>query len=193
VTQPTLFDDVDLFGTEPLAYRSTALITECGTSRYLLGRQWRMGDRRLAWVMLNPSTATADQDDPTIRRCMSFTRGFGYGGMVVVNLFALRATDPRALSEHPDPIGPENDRHIREVAEECRAVVCAWGAHRMVSGGRAAAVLRLIADAGATPYCLGRTKTGRPKHPLYVKASTPLIGYTEPVGDGRPGVEECTH
>lgn len=177
MTQPSLLGGLDLFGTDLTYPISTALLSDCGTYRYRLGRQWRMNGRRLAWVMLNPSTADDELDDPTIRRCMGFSRDLGYGGMVVVNLFALRATDPRGLSEHVEPIGPDNDRHIRSVAEECRAVVCAWGAHRMVSDGRAAEVLHMMLEVGATPHCLGRTKTGRPKHPLYVKAGTPLVEY----------------
>jgi hypothetical protein len=193
VTQPSLFDDVDLFGEVVDGLQSSAVLSPCTDCpphlrescrdvehrpwRYELQRVWDHSSPLLAWIMLNPSKATAEVSDPTINRCDGFSRSWGYGGFVVGNLFALRSTDPAELTRHPDPVGPENDCHLRAIAEECRAVVCAWGAHRMVSGGRAAEVLRLIAGAGATPYCLGRTKIGRPKHPLYVKASTLLIEY----------------
>jgi hypothetical protein len=193
VTQPTLSDDPDLFDEIAGNLQSSAVLSPCVDCplhlrdscwdvehrpwRYELQRVWDHSLPLLAWIMLNPSKATAEVSDPTINRCGGFSRSWGYGGFVVGNLFALRSTDPAELTRHPDPVGPENDAYLRAIAEECRTVVCAWGAHRMVSNGRAAEVLHLLAEAGATPHCLGRTKTGRPKHPLYVKASTPLIEY----------------
>jgi hypothetical protein len=158
--------------------KSRALLSECGTYRYRLSRQWTFGAFRLAWVMLNPSTADAEQDDPTIRRCMGFARAWGYGGIVVVNLFALRATDPRELRHHADPVGVENDEHIRKVARDEGAVVCAWGAHPFASE-RAAEVLRIIRANQPTALCLGTTKGGAPRHPLYVKGTTELVDLVE--------------
>jgi hypothetical protein len=158
-----------------------ALISECGLYRYRLSRTW--GDERPAcFIMLNPSTADATQDDPTIRRCIGFARAWGCGGIVVVNLFALRATDPRELYKHESPIGPENDSHIRAAVIECDPVVCAWG----VCGTfrrRDEEVAALIRSSGL-PWgkCLGVTRDGHPRHPLYVAGGTPLI-------DFRPAVE----
>src|SRR5262245_19133112 len=96
----------DLFQTKE------ALISPCGLYRYWLTRTWDNSLRRVCWVMLNPSTADAEQDDPTIRRCVGFARSWGAGGIIVVNLFAFRASDPKALLRAADPVGPDNDGHI---------------------------------------------------------------------------------
>lgn len=147
-----------------------------GVYRYSLTRRWNepMPDRLPVldlWIMLNPSTADADQDDPTIRRCIAFSRGWGADGLRVVNLFALRSTDPAALLRHPDPIGPRNDATLALLARASRElggrVVCAWGAHSMAAE-RARTVQHLIGDA----VCLGTTKAGAPRHPLYVRGDT---------------------
>lgn len=143
--------------------------------RYNLVRCWDPSLPKVSWIMLNPSTATADADDPTIRRCVSFAESWGYGGIVVTNLFALRATDPRELATHPDPIGPENDEYLVRESEDAAVTVCAWGAHPM-STRRSREVLTSLYAAGRTPMCLGVTKSGQPRHPLYVKASQPLAG-----------------
>jgi hypothetical protein len=90
---------------------ATAVLSDCGTYRYRLGRRWAEGPVDV-WIMLNPSTADATVDDRTIRRCMEFSRRWGAGALVVGNLFALRATDPAELVRHPDPIGPDNDEHL---------------------------------------------------------------------------------
>lgn len=164
MSAPVLFGDDDV--------KKGAVLSDCGTYRYRLTRQWNSGAFRLTWVMLNPSTADAEVDDPTIRRCMGFARAWGYGGIVVVNLFALRATDPRELREHDAPVGPENDEHIRKVASDGAPVICAWGAN-VFAAERAASVLEILRHAqGAGVRCLGTTKGGAPRHPLYVPAAT---------------------
>ena len=119
--------------------------------------------------MLNPSTADADEDDPTIRRCKSFAQREGCSALEVVNLYAHRATDPKQLWQVLDPIGPENDRYITDAVEHAGVVIAGWGAHakRM----RAKAVERLLPGA----FALGFTKQGSPKHPLYIKSDAPLI------------------
>ena len=126
----------------------------------------------MTWIMLNPSTADAFADDPTIRRCASFARREGCGGIKVVNLFALRATDPRELRRHPDPVGACNDRVIDAHARGL--VVVAWGAGGAL-GGRDADAARILEAAGVTPVCLGVTAGGQPRHPLYVRGDTPLV------------------
>ena len=98
-----------------------------GHYRYMLGRQWG-APPFLLWMMLNPSTADATEDDPTIRRCSGFAKHWGFGGLVVVNLFAFRATNPADLRAAEQPIGPENDRHLVNAARSCPRVVAAWGA-----------------------------------------------------------------
>ncbi len=118
--------------------------------------------------MLNPSTADAERDDPTIRRCAGFARSWGFGGMTVVNLFALRATDPARLRRARDPVGRDNDRHIAAAAS-AGLVVVAWGVHGRL-GERDRAVLALL--SGCRPGCLGTTRGGHPRHPLYLPAAT---------------------
>lgn len=165
-----MLSDVDLFG-QPSA---GAEIGPCGTWRYRLTRSWDSGLPRMCWIMLNPSTADAEQDDPTIRRCIDFTRRWGYGGLVVGNLYALRATDPAQLAAHPDPVGPENNEYLRAMAADSAMVVCAWGAHPMATR-RSAQVRIMLAEAGVQLWCLGTTRSGAPRHPLYVPASTALV------------------
>lgn len=146
--------------------------------RYTLGRPVGSGGRLLV-VMLNPSTADAFEDDPTIRRVVGFARRDGFGSVEVVNLYALRATDPAGLRTAADPVGPNNDAHIRSALGRCDAVAVAWGADPGPVEGRAGAVLRLIGESFA-PLCWGLTKTGQPRHPLYLRGDSPLVPYKEP-------------
>lgn len=110
-----------------------ATISECGRYRYDLGRTWvepgdALADTYCTFIMLNPSTADGTQDDPTICRCINFAKSWGMGGLMVVNLFAWRATKPDDLLRAADPIGPENDRYIDEACRMAQFVVAAWGA-----------------------------------------------------------------
>jgi hypothetical protein len=166
VNQATLFDEV----------KRTAVLSACGAYRYELRREWDPELPLCGWVMLNPSTADAEIDDPTIRRCVGFAKTWGAGGIVVVNLFALRATDPAALAAHDDPHGPRNEHHWRRVADEALLMVCAWGAHPMAAA--VAPVLQaVLRSRGADTRCLGSTKSGAPRHPLYVKGDTGLVAF----------------
>lgn len=146
-----------------------ALFDRSGRYRYRLWRRWAAGGAAVAFVMLNPSTADAAHDDPTIRRCGGFARAWGFAAMVVVNLFALRATDPARLRRARDPVGRDNDHHIAAAAAGCDHLVLAWGAHGAL-GGRDRAVLALL--AGRRPSCLGLTRAGQPRHPLYLPGAT---------------------
>lgn len=154
-----------------------AAISHDGRYRYLLSRQW--DDRPAAtFIMLNPSTADDMVDDPTIRRCMGFARAWGCGGLIVVNLYALRSTNPRALWEAEDPVGPENDFHLAMAARafEHRApLVAAWGTH--AKADRIAHVLTIPGIADRV-QCLGTTKSGAPRHPLYLRSDTELERWT---------------
>lgn len=154
-----------------LATEATAEFSECRTYRYALTRTWDAGRLPLAFVMLNPSTADAFTVDPTIRRCLGFAQAWGAGGLLVLNVYGLRSTDPKALRGHSDPVGPDNDATIvTRLANPMARVVGAWGAHARPD--RAAYVIDLIREAGHQPVCLGRTKAGAPRHPLYLRADS---------------------
>lgn len=162
---------------------STALISPDGVYRYRLRRQWDYSGTLCCWVMLNPSTADASTDDPTIRRCIAFSRGWGYGGIVVVNLYGLRSMNPRQLRVHHDPVGPDNDAHIAELVRESEMVMCAWGAHPVAQRrDRTGKVIKLIRRCKACPEvrCLGLTQDGAPRHPLYVRSDVSSMPF--PVG-----------
>lgn len=150
-----------------------ALFSPCGRYRYRLERSGE--GPPITFVMLNPATADAERDDPTIRRVRALARGFGRGRVTVVNLYALRTPDPRALRAHPDPVGPENDAHLAHAAAAGGDIVCAWGNH--ADPARADAVLALFAATGARVHHLGTTKSGAPRHPLYVARSVTLTPY----------------
>lgn len=149
----------------------TADISSCGLYRYRLGRTWDLAKPVVTYVMLNPSTADALKDDATIRSCMRLARSWDYGGICVVNLFAWRATEPKELAKADDPIGPRNNAAIREAAARSDFTICAWGAHKMAKG-RVQNVLSLIRSEKQFAHCLGKTKAGSPKHPLYIKTGT---------------------
>ena len=155
---------------------SEAVFSASRAYRYRLSRTWGDPSRRVMWIMLNPSTADALADDPTIRRCTGFSKAWGFGGLVVVNLFALRATDPRELAAHARPAGRANDQFIGEAADGAALVVAAWGAHP-AAADRAGQVTRLVTGKGIDLMCLGVTKAGHPKHPLYVRKDAALVPY----------------
>lgn len=157
-----------------------AIISPCGQYRYALTRPSIRppGKGAALFCMLNPSTADATVDDPTIRRCRGFADAWDCNGIAVVNLYALRSTDPKGLNGHPDPVGPENDHYLREFAREFKDVVCAWGAN--ANPGRALQVANIFRSAGARLWCLGTTKDGAPRHPLYVRGDQPLIEWLNP-------------
>jgi hypothetical protein len=147
---------------------SDALISDDGLYRYWLTRRWNTGPTA-TFVMLNPSTADAAIDDPTIRRCIGFAKAWGCGGLTVVNLYALRSTDPKGLWTAGDPVGPENDSHLSAFAVVASQLgwplVAAWGAN--AKPDRVAQVLDLPGMAALT--ALGVTKDGAPRHPLYLR------------------------
>lgn len=158
-----------------LVLGGNARITPDGQYRYFLTRYWGQilsPVQRVTFVMLNPSTADATVDDPTIRRCIGFAKAWGYDGLAVVNLFAFRATKPKDLLTAPDPVGPENDRTVGFWATRADVVVAAWGASYPKAYkpyvDRMARSLRQ--DYGAK--VLGLTANGDPRHPLYMHGDT---------------------
>lgn len=162
-----------------------ARISPCGLYRYELGRHW--GDHvddegppppGVTFIMLNPSTADATVDDPTIRRCMGFAKRLGHSSLLVVNLFAFRATDPAELDKADDPIGPENDATIRRAClpSVSKVLIAAWGALGTRYLTRVNEVLHIVTtEAHRHLAYFGNTKSGQPKHPLYLASNAELL------------------
>lgn len=161
----------------------SAVISECGRYRYQLQRQATVANPSAAsavFCMLNPSTADAEIDDPTIRRCRSFAGRWDCAGLIVVNLYALRATDPRELRRvgYADAVGPENDNWLRDAASRAGDVICAWGTNADIERVRQA--VDIFRSARARLWCLGTTKDGHPRHPLYIRSDAKAIEWTPP-------------
>lgn len=158
--------------------QSGAIISPCQRYRYRLWRVWNPDLPPLCFVMLNPSTADASQDDPTIRKCVGFAKRLGFGAIEVANLFAWRATYPEELLRADDPVGPTNDAAIRNAAETVVArggqVVCAWGANGQKHPARVQHVRELLLFSGIPAYVLRLSKTGAPWHPLMLPYSCEL-------------------
>ena len=142
--------------------QSSAAFSKCRRYRYALWRQWAEGPRVL-FVMLNPSTADETVNDPTIRRCISFAKAWGYGSLVAGNLFALRTPSPAVLKKNANPVGPRNDAWLRRLLAESNFVVAAWGNHGQYRN-RSDQVRKWLPRF----HVLGITKQGEPRHPLYV-------------------------
>lgn len=138
--------------------------------RYRLRRIWGP-EPPLVVIGLNPSTATAEIDDPTVQRCQGFARRWGHGGLVMLNLFAWRSTNPKVLTGLADPVGPDNDQWLLQETTG-RTTLCAWGNHGALRG-RARAVCRLL--AGRDLRCLGITNAQAPRHPLYIRQTQPAL------------------
>lgn len=149
----------------------SAIISECGKYRYLLRRVWG-SEKMVCFIMLNPSTADSFEDDPTIRRCISFAKKWGYGGMYVVNLFAYRATNPRELLSVKDPIGEKNRTYILQYFDASDLVICAWGNYSILKKLFANNPIPYKGIYHPETFCLGFNKNGDPKHPLYLSSET---------------------
>jgi hypothetical protein len=144
-----------------------AAISDCGRYRYGLWRIWDDAKPYCLFLMLNPSTADEVDNDPTVERCERRAIEMNFGGLHVANLFAWRSTDPRALTTAADPVGPDNDRAIVQVARAAGMVICGWGNDGALLG-RDTAVLALLRAAGVKAHALKVNKVGSPRHPLYV-------------------------
>lgn len=151
-----------------------AIISSCGRYRYHLSRSW--GDLLdqgkpgyVAFCMLNPSTADATIDDPTIRRCIAFANAWGWKALIIVNLFALRATDPKVMRKDPSPVGPDNHLYLESAASHAEMFICAWG-NDGTHMNRSECVTRFLKDKGCKLWSLGElTDKRQPRHPLYLK------------------------
>lgn len=155
----------------------SAVISPCGKYRYRLTRSVGMADRAVAFIGVNPSTADAETDDATIRKMCGFARRWGYDRIEVVNLFAWRATDVRKLAKADNPVGPENDAHIRSTLASVAMAVPCWGSLNKLPDalrGRVERVREVLYETPIALCCLGLTKDRDPKHPLMLGYSTPL-------------------
>jgi len=171
---------------------ATAIISQCGRYRYAMTRHW--APERLfkgqpwLWIMLNPSTADADKDDATVRKCIRFSQAGEAAMLTIANLYAFRSRDPVRLRKLIDPIGPENDRHLGDLFRQHRladgVLIFAWGHNHMGEAGlaRIAEVRRMAGAAHLTPYCFGYTQADakaprQPRHPLMLSYATPIERY----------------
>ncbi len=168
--------DVTVVKNDFIDMKKTAVFSKDMVFRYMLSRIWKAGGfGRVVFLMLNPSTADAMIEDPTIRRCMVFARKWGYRVLDVANIFALRSTDPIRLQNVLDPVGPLNDQYLREMTETADRVVVAWGTHgKFLDRGNSVAKWVLH---DRILHCLAKTKHGFPKHPLYMRGDTEPIIY----------------
>ena len=155
---------------------STAVCSGCEQYRYSLTRVWDSAAPRVMFVMLNPSTATEVQNDPTVERCERRARVLGFGGFRVTNIFAFRATDPRDMRAATDPIGPDNDATLAAGAAWADRIIAAWGVHG-AHRGRGPAVAETLARTGRPLFHLGLSKAGHPKHPLYLPYSQQPVAW----------------
>lgn len=148
-----------------------ARISKGGVFRYSLTRDWNepgVVGKQVCFIGLNPSTADGTQDDPTIRRCIGFASSWGFRHLIMVNLFAYRSTKPKYLLTAKDPVGPENDAFISDAVRHSSLVVGAWGGHELaVERVRQLSSANVLGDYAV----LGLTKSGQPRHPLYMKGS----------------------
>lgn len=161
----------------------SAVFSPCGKYRYRLERHGLSGSGAVAWIMVNPSTADATEDDPTIRKVIGFTERLGGGWAIVGNVFAWRATDVRELKGVYDPHGPENDAHLRQILEEAPTVVAAWGPTAKLPKllrFRFMRVVRIAEEIGRPLMCLGTSADGHPRHPLMLAYDTPISEWTRP-------------
>ena len=151
-----------------------AALSPCGKYRWALSRWWAPGPTAL-FIMLNPSTADAERDDPTLRRCIGFARAWGCGSLFVGNLFSYRATDPRELRRCAAPVGSKTDDVLEWMAQQASIIVAGWGGNGSLMG-RSGVVLRMFRELERDLHCLGVNRNGTPKHPLYLP------------GDSRPRI-----
>lgn len=145
--------------------------------RYYLWRIWNRKTARAMFIGLNPSTADEYNDDPTIRRCAGFAKDWGYGGLIMANLFAFRATNPQEMKSAKDPIGPQNDEYLLDVVATRGIVIVAWGNHGEFMN-RGTQVIEMLRPHRPDLYCFGLTRKGNPRHPLFLPQRSALSVFT---------------
>ena len=152
---------------------SIAQYSDCEQYRYALTRVWELETSQVVFVMLNPSTATEVQNDPTVERCERRARTLGFGGFQVINIFAWRSTDPKKMRVAKDPIGPDNDKTIMKACRWGDQIIAAWGTHGSHLN-RGSEVEKILRKSNKPIFHLGLSKGGHPKHPLYIAYSQKL-------------------
>ncbi|MGN6609338.1 MAG: DUF1643 domain-containing protein [Jatrophihabitans sp.] len=161
--------------------RPPQVLSDCERYEYAFRRVWDSTKPLALWIMLNPSNITPvsgwtdiSADGPTVARCVAFSKGWGCGGMMTGNIFAYRATKPDDLKQCEEPIGPDNDATLQRLLDEASVVIAGWGASfPRVHSARVREVHDMLQARGA--HCLGRTAEGHPRHPLYVRGTTPRV------------------
>lgn len=163
---------------------SGAEFSPCGRYRGLLWRYWDRDKKPLVCILLNPSTATAETDDPTVRRCMIRAQAMGFGGVRVLNIFTLRATDPAELKQVADPVGPGADGYLETGCQGAGMILCGWGGHGTLRGHHRPrcdeVVNLLVGDLGYALHALHLTGAGQPGHPLYLPYSLEPFLWVDP-------------
>jgi len=152
--------------------KTDAELSQCRKYRYALWRTWDDSKPYVMFIGLNPSTADETEDDPTIRRCINFSKDWGFGGLCMVNLFAFRATSPNDMMSSNDPVGSENDKWIEKLSINAGVIIAAWGNHGAFLG-RSKTVVGMLPSI----KCLKINKSGEPAHPLYQPRSAQPIGF----------------
>ena len=151
----------------------SAILSSCQKHRLQLWREWDSNLPQVLFIMLNPSTADHEQDDPTLRRCIDFAKQWGYGGLYIGNLYSLRAADPKTLLKVSKFSHIDNCKHVSTMAQQCQLVVCAWGNYPIIK--KLGIPLNIFKQLNQKLHCIDLSKTGTPKHPLYLKKSlTPI-------------------
>lgn len=160
-------------------WRRGAVFSACRTWRYSLWRRWDQSPQcqMVAFIGLNPSTADETADDPTIRRCIGFAKSFGFGGLYMLNAYAFRATDPNVMQAAADAVGSDNDRYLNLCSGVSQLVIACWGVHCTAERER-----EVFSVVGKTLWCLGVTKAGRPRHPLYLRSDVKPVVLWTPLG-----------
>ena len=156
---------------QPPTIQRSACFDSTGQYRYQLDRQWDETLPAIALVMLNPSRADHQHDDPTLRRCMRLAQDWQYGSLTVVNLFAYCTSSPQVLKAVDDPIGVENDAAILQACQQAPCILLAWG-NAGTLHQRDRIVLELLTPWRDRCHCLGLTRAGQPRHPLYIPRKT---------------------
>ena len=160
-----------------LTKHSGAIFSECKQHRFVLWRYWKPGKPFILFIGLNPSRGNEFYNDPTIKRCISFAKKFGYGGLLFGNLFSLRAPIPESVKVDTNFANhPMNYTHLIRMLDLATTVVPCWGSWDFI-GPNEAMVTSLIRASGKDVMCFGLNKDGRPKHPLYLKGDSQLIPF----------------